>query len=78
MNVPFNDLYAQYLSLKPEIDDAIERTIQNSAFVRGPEVELFEENFAKLMGLSIVCPAPMAQMPFTSPCMRWVLSLVTK
>lgn len=49
MNVPFNDLYAQYLSLKPEIDDAIARTIRNSAFVRGPEVELFEENFAKLM-----------------------------
>ena len=51
MNVPFNDLYAQYLSLKPEIDDAIARTIQNSAFVRGPEVELFEENFAKLIGV---------------------------
>ena len=51
MNVPFNDLYAQYLSLKPEIDDAIARTIQDSAFVRGPEVELFEENFAKLMGV---------------------------
>ena len=51
MNVPFNDLYAQYLSLKPEIDEAIARTIRNSAFVRGPEVELFEENFAKLMGV---------------------------
>ena len=51
MNVPFNDLYAQYLSLKPEIDDAIARTIQNSAFVRGPEVESFEENFAKLIGV---------------------------
>jgi len=51
MNVPFNDLYAQYLYLKPEIDDAIARTIQNSAFVRGPMVELFEENFAKLMGV---------------------------
>ena len=51
MNIPFNDLYAQYLSLKPEIDDAIARTIQNSAFVRGPEVELFEENFSKLIGV---------------------------
>ncbi|MDB2477098.1 DegT/DnrJ/EryC1/StrS family aminotransferase [Alphaproteobacteria bacterium] len=51
MNVPFNDLYAQYLSLKPEIDDAIARTIQNSAFVRGPEVELFEESFARLIGV---------------------------
>ena len=51
MNVPFNDLYAQYLSLKPEIDDAIERTIRNSSFVRGPEVEYFEESFARLMGV---------------------------
>ncbi|MGC6472932.1 MAG: DegT/DnrJ/EryC1/StrS family aminotransferase [Parvibaculales bacterium] len=52
MNVPFNDLYAQYLSLKPEIDDAIARTIKNSAFVRGPEVQAFEENFAELMGVA--------------------------
>lgn len=51
MNVPFNDLYAQYLSLKPEIDAAIAGTIENSAFVRGPEVEAFEENYAKLMGV---------------------------
>lgn len=49
MNVPFNDLYEQYKSLKPEIDDAIKRVIQNSSFVRGPEVELFEKNFANLM-----------------------------
>jgi dTDP-4-amino-4,6-dideoxygalactose transaminase len=51
MNVPFNDLYAQYLSLKSEIDAAIAGTIENSAFVRGPEVEVFEENYAKLMGV---------------------------
>ena len=51
MNVPFNNLYAQYLSLKAEIDEAIARTIEASAFVRGPEVELFEENFASLMGV---------------------------
>jgi dTDP-4-amino-4,6-dideoxygalactose transaminase len=51
MKVPFNDLYAQYLSLKPEMDAAIARTIENSAFVRGPEVEAFEENFANLMGV---------------------------
>lgn len=51
MTVLFNDLYAQYLSLKPEMDAAIARTIENSAFVRGPEVEAFEENFANLMGV---------------------------
>ena len=51
MSVPFNDLYAQYLSLKFEIDAAVASTIENSAFVRGPEVEAFEENFANLMGV---------------------------
>jgi dTDP-4-amino-4,6-dideoxygalactose transaminase len=49
MSVPFNDLYAQYLSLKHEIDEAIFRVIENSAFVRGPEVDKFEENFASLL-----------------------------
>lgn len=51
MNVPFNDLHAQYLALKFEIDAAIAGTIENSAFVRGPAVEAFEENFAKLIGV---------------------------
>lgn len=51
MNVPFNDLYAQYLSLRSEIDFAIASTIERSAFVRGPEVEAFEQNFSELMGV---------------------------
>ena len=46
MNVPFNDLHAQYLSLKTEIDLAISQVIKNSSFVRGPDVESFEEKFA--------------------------------
>lgn len=50
-HVPFNDLHAQYLSIKSEIDEAIERTIKNSAFIRGSEVEAFENNFAKLIGV---------------------------
>lgn len=49
MAVPFNDLHRQYLSLKSELDTAIETTIRNSAFIRGPEVDLFEQEFAKLM-----------------------------
>lgn len=36
--VPFADLYQQYLSLKPEIDGAIESVIRDSAFIRGPFV----------------------------------------
>ena len=50
-SVPFNDLYRQYQSLKTEIDDAISSVIAQSAFVRGSQVEQFEENFAALIGV---------------------------
>jgi dTDP-4-amino-4,6-dideoxygalactose transaminase len=48
--VPFNDLNAQYLSLKDEIDNAISSVIKSSSFVRGPYVEKFERDFSKLIG----------------------------
>jgi dTDP-4-amino-4,6-dideoxygalactose transaminase len=47
--VPFADLYAQYLSIKDEIDAAIADVIRTSAFIRGPHVEEFEEEFAALL-----------------------------
>ena len=50
MSIPFVDLYAQYLSLKDEIDAAIARTIADSSFVRGPDVEAFEVEYSELMG----------------------------
>lgn len=50
MSIPFVDLHAQYLSIKPEIDEAITRVIAASSFVRGPEVEAFEANYSALMG----------------------------
>ena len=48
--VPFQDLHKQYLSIKGEIDSAIEKVISESSFVRGPHVDLFENNFASLLG----------------------------
>jgi dTDP-4-amino-4,6-dideoxygalactose transaminase len=48
-NIPFVDLYAQYLGLKNEIDDVISEVIHKSLFVRGPYVEKFEQMFANLM-----------------------------
>ena len=47
MNVPLVDLYAQYLSIKPDVDTAIERTIARSAFIGGEELRSFESEFAK-------------------------------
>lgn len=44
------NLSAQYLSIKEEIDAAIESVIGRSAFVRGPDVDAFEVAFAKLIG----------------------------
>lgn len=57
ISVPFNDLHAQYLSIKPEIDEAISEVIANSAFVRGTAVDKFEEEFASELGVkhSVSC-----------------------
>jgi dTDP-4-amino-4,6-dideoxygalactose transaminase len=46
----FVDLYAQYLTIKDEIDTAIESTIKNSSFIRGSAVTDFEDGFADLIG----------------------------
>lgn len=50
MEVPFADLYGQYLGLKDEIDTAIADVIAESAFIRGPRVVQFEEDFARAIG----------------------------
>ena len=46
MNIPFVDLHAQYLSIKPEIDQAIATVIAESAFIRSGFVSDFEREFA--------------------------------
>jgi dTDP-4-amino-4,6-dideoxygalactose transaminase len=51
MNVPFVDLKAQYKSLKPEMDAAIQAIIDNTAFVGGKAVEAFEQAFAAKYGV---------------------------
>lgn len=44
------DLYAQYKTIKKEINEAIETVIKNSAFVGGFYVEKFEQEMAKYCG----------------------------
>ncbi len=51
-NVPFADLHGQYLSIKSEIDQAIADVIARSAFVRGPYVEAFEQQYAETIGVT--------------------------
>jgi dTDP-4-amino-4,6-dideoxygalactose transaminase len=49
--VPFLDLKAAHLEIKPELDDAIERVQASGQYILGPEVEAFEEEFASFCGV---------------------------
>ena len=51
MKIPFVDLHAQYLSIKPEIDAAMAEVIAQSAYIRGPQVDAFEQAWAKTLGV---------------------------
>ena len=44
------DLKAQYESIKTEIDEAIQSVLDSTAFIKGPEVSLFEEELGNYMG----------------------------
>jgi dTDP-4-amino-4,6-dideoxygalactose transaminase len=44
--IPFVDLKAQYASIKPEVDAAIQRVLDACDFVLGGDVAAFEEEFA--------------------------------
>ena len=51
MKIPFVDLHAQYLTIKHEIDRAIAEVIAESAYIRGPHVDAFEDAWAKTLGV---------------------------
>lgn len=46
MTIPLVDLKAQYATIKPEIDAAMQRVVNNASFILGREVAEFEKNFA--------------------------------
>ncbi|WP_027685908.1 DegT/DnrJ/EryC1/StrS family aminotransferase [Rhizobium leguminosarum] len=48
--IKFLDLHAQYLSIKSDIDDAIAKVLASSAFIGGPNVKEFEQEFADYLG----------------------------
>jgi len=50
MKVPFVDLNAQINPIKEEINSAMQKVIDSSAYILGPDVKRFEENFAAYCG----------------------------
>jgi dTDP-4-amino-4,6-dideoxygalactose transaminase len=51
MNVPFVDLGAQLAALEPELGETVRRVLAGGAFILGPELERFEEEFARYCGV---------------------------
>lgn len=47
--IPLLDLVAQYESIKPEIDEAIQRVLDSGWFILGEEVKAFEEEVARYL-----------------------------
>src|ERR1035437_1936693 len=50
MKVPLLDLKPQYLSLKKEIDEAIQRVVDSQYFIMGPDIALLENEICKCLG----------------------------
>lgn len=50
MRIPLVDLKSQYKEIKEEIQEAINRVLDNTAFILGEEVTKFEEEFAGYCG----------------------------
>ena len=49
--IPLIDLKAQYASIRPEIDAAIQRVLDHTGFILGDEVRRLEEAFAHYVGV---------------------------
>jgi len=54
MDVPFVDLKQQYQDHKAEFDKAISAVIDNTAFIKGPQVAEFEKRFGESLGIEHV------------------------
>ena len=48
--IPLVDLQSQYRSIKPELDAAVLRVLENAQFILGPAVSAFEADFAAFCG----------------------------
>lgn len=49
MKVPFGNLQIHYQTYKQELDQAVARVLNSGHFILGPELEAFEQNFARYL-----------------------------
>lgn len=55
MQIPLLDLKQQYHLLKSKINAALTQVMEEASFVRGPQLQQFEEAFARYHGASEIC-----------------------
>lgn len=51
MQIPLIDLRAQYARISTEVDAAIRETVQTTMFIGGPQVDAFDTEFARYLGV---------------------------
>ena len=51
--IPFLDLKAQYASIKPEVDKAIQGVLDSCGYILGPEVAKFEAELSREMDVAL-------------------------
>jgi dTDP-4-amino-4,6-dideoxygalactose transaminase len=51
VKVPFVDLRAQYAEIQEQILPAVQQTLEDATYILGPEVSLFEQEFASYLGV---------------------------
>ena len=54
MKIPFVDLKRQYQSIENEVQLAINQVIENTNFIKGEDVDIFEKRFSELIDIIIV------------------------
>lgn len=55
-NIQMVDLLSQYRKIETEVQEAMNMVIENTSFIKGPDVRDFSENLAKYLGVEHVIP----------------------
>ena len=71
MSIPFIDLAAQQLRIKPAIDAAIQRVLAHGAYVMGPEVKALETELAAFCGAKLALSCANGTDAIALPLMAW-------
>jgi len=71
VNIPFLDLKVQYQTIREQVLSSIERVLESSEFILGPNVSAFEQEIAKYLGVNMPLVLATELMHLFSFLMLW-------